>query len=132
MLRRFGHIQYIAAYIEEKKAELAAYNRDHNVDLKSLANGRRLTNVGTFRAYVIAYLKNHPKINQDMTFLVRQLAPTEHGLPLEVYVFCADVTWVNYEAVQADIFDHLLAIAPAFDLSVFQAPSGEDIRRLRS
>jgi miniconductance mechanosensitive channel len=132
MLRRFGRIQYISEYIERKQAELAAYNQKLSVDLQSLANGRRMTNVGTFRAYVISYLRNHARINQDMTFLVRQLAPTEYGLPLEVYVFCNDVNWVNYEAVQADIFDHLLAIAPEFDLSVFQAPSGEDFRRLSS
>ncbi len=132
MLRRYGRIQYISEYIEHKKTELAAYNQEHSVDLESLANGRRMTNVGTFRAYVIAYLKNHPKISQEMTFLVRQLAPTENGLPLEIYVFCNDVAWVNYEAVQSDIFDHLLAITAEFNLSVFQAPSGEDIRRLRS
>jgi len=81
-----------------------------------------------FRAYVAAYLRSHPKIHADMTFLVRQLAPTAHGLPIEIYVFCNDVVWANYEAVQADIFDHLLAIVPEFELSVFQAPSGNDFR----
>ena len=132
MLRRYGRIQYISDYIEQKMGELTAYNEEHNVDLESLVNGRRMTNIGTFRAYVVAYLKNHPKINQEMTFLVRQLAPTEHGLPLEVYVFCNDVNWAAYETVQADIFDHILAIASEFDLSVFQAPSGEDFRQLNS
>ena len=131
MLRRYGRIRYISEYIERKETELETYNRERGIDLESLANGRRMTNVGTFRAYVTAYLKDHPKINQEMTFLVRQLAPTEHGLPLEIYVFCSDINWVSYESVQADIFDHLLAIMAAFDLSVFQAPSGEDIRFLR-
>ena len=91
-------------------------------------NGRRLSNIGTFRAYVIAYLKNHPMINQEMTFLVRQLSPTEHGLPLEIYVFCKDKVWGNYEAIQADIFDHILAVVPEFDLRVFQHPTGSDFK----
>ena len=128
MLERFLKIQYIRDHVEGKKKELAEHNQQLQVDLSHLANGRRMTNVGTFRAYVVAYLWNHPKINRDMTFLVRQLAPTEHGLPIEIYVFCNDVAWANYEAVQADIFDHLLAIVPEFELSVFQAPSGNDFR----
>ena len=79
---------------------------------------------------MVAYLKNHPKINQNMTFLIRQLKLSEHGLPIEIYVFCADKAWANYEAVQADIFDHILAIIPEFDLKVFQNPSGSDFREL--
>ena len=126
MLERFVKIQYIQDYVERKKKELSEYNQQEQVDLSHLANGRRMTNVGTFRAYVVSYLWNHPKINREMTFLVRQLAPTEHGLPIEVYVFCNDVVWANYEAVQADIFDHLLAIVPEFELRVFQAPTGSD------
>jgi len=132
MLQRFLKIQYIRDHVERKQEELAEYNNQQQVDLSHLANGRRLTNVGTFRAYVVAYLRNHPKINQDMTFLVRQLAPTEHGLPIEIYVFCNDLVWANYESVQADIFDHLLAIVPEFELRVFQAPSGNDFRTLSS
>src|SRR5690606_40712739 len=83
-----------------------------------------------FRAYVERYLRTRPDIAQDMTFLVRHLAPTAEGLPLEVYVFVADVRWAVYERVQADVFDHLLAILPEFGLSVFQAPSGADLRAL--
>ena len=132
MLKRFGRIQYITAHIERKKKELAEYNETNKVDLSHLANGRRMTNIGTFRAYVIAYLKNHPQINQDMTFLVRQLAPTTHGLPLEVYVFSRDKVWANYEAIQADIFDHLLAVVPEFGLRVYQEPAGSDFRALAS
>ena len=130
MLERFQKINYIRPYIEEKQRELAEHNEQEQVDLSQLANGRRMTNVGTFRAYVVAYLWNHPSISRDLTFLVRQLAPTDHGLPIEVYVFCNDVVWANYEAVQADIFDHLLAIVPEFDLRIFQAPTGGDFASL--
>ncbi len=130
MMERFGKIQYIREYIERKKKELEQYNIEHHVDESSLVDGRRLTNIGTFRAYVEAYLGNHPKIHQNMTFLVRQLAPTDHGLPLEIYVFSSDKVWARYESIQADIFDHLLAAIPAFDLRIFQNPSGSDFRTL--
>ena len=130
MLNRFSKIQYISDYIQIKKDELSAYNDENEVDDASLVNGRRLTNVGTFRGYTVAYLRHHLMINQEMTFLVRHLAPTEHGLPIEVYVFSKDTIWANYEGIQADIFDHLLAVAPEFDLKVFQNPSGADFRRL--
>ena len=89
-----------------------------------------MTNVGTFRAYINAYLKSLPVINQDMTFLVRQLQPTENGLPIEIYVFSKDQVWANYEAIQADIFDHILAVVPEFDLRVYQNPTGNDLRHL--
>ena len=130
MIERFGKIQYITDHIERKKQELAEYNEFNQVDLSHLANGRRMTNVGTFRAYVEAYLKNHPQISQEMTFLVRQLAPTPKGLPIEIYVFCKDKVWANYEAIQGDIFDHILAIIPIFDLQAFQEPAGKDFRGL--
>ena len=130
MLVRFAKIQYITAHIERKKKELAEYNALNQVDLSHLVNGRRMTNIGTFRAYVRAYLQNHPQINRDMTFFVRQLAPTAKGLPIEIYVFCKDKVWANYEAIQADIFDHIFAIVPAFDLRVFQEPTGTDFRTL--
>jgi len=132
MLARFSTIQYISAYIEEKKAEVARFNTEAEVDESSLANGRRMTNVGTFRAYVEAYLENHPMINRDMTFLIRQLAPTDRGLPLEIYVFCKDKVWANYEAIQADIFDHILAVVNEFDLNVFQQPTGADFEGLKN
>jgi len=132
MLKRFSKIQYIANYIQIKKEELSTYNDENEVDNTSLANGRRLTNVGTFRAYTVAYLRNHPMISQEMTFLVRHLAPAGYGLPIEIYVFSKDTIWVNYEGIQADIFDHLLAVVPEFDLKVFQNPSGSDFHRLVS
>ena len=129
MLARFSKIQYIADYLKDKREEIANWNAARGVEPASLADGRHLTNVGTFRAYVVAYLRHHPMVHQDMTFLVRQLAPTEHGLPIEVYVFSRDQVWSRYEAIQADIFDHLLAVVPEFDLRVFQSPSGRDVER---
>ena len=130
MLDRFSKIQYITPYLEQKRQETASWNTERHVDPSDVVNGRHLTNVGTFRAYIVAYLRNHPMIHQEMTFLVRQLAPTEHGLPIEIYVFSRDQEWSNYETIQADIFDHVLAIAPAFDLRVYQRPSGGDVRDL--
>lgn len=127
MIKRFSEIRYIAEYMESKQIELAEYNAAHQLDALPPANKRQLTNVGTFRAYISHYLKNHPMINQEMTFLVRQLAPTENGLPIEIYVFCKDKVWSNYEAIQSDIFDHILAIIPEFDLKVFQSPAGSDL-----
>jgi len=132
MLERYAKIQYISEYIETKKTELEEFNNATNVDNASLANGRRMTNIGTFRAYVKAYLQNHPQINTQMTFLVRQLKPTEHGVPIEIYVFSKDQVWANYEAIQADIFDHILAVVAEFDLRVFQNPTGADFRTLTS
>ena len=130
MLQRFENIQFITDYIKSKKEELAKYNTENKFDTTLRVNGRNLTNIGTLRAYIVAYLKRHPKIRQDMTFLVRQLPPGEHGLPIEIYVFCSDQVWANYEAIQADIFDHLLAVIPLFDLRVFQQPTGSDFRHL--
>ena len=130
MIGRFSKIQYISEYVETKRAELAEHNRSAAVDDSSLANGRRMTNIGTFRAYVKAYLENHPMVSREMTFIIRQLAPGEHGLPIEIYVFCKDVRWAHYEAIQADIFDHILAVLTEFDLRVFQSPSGNDFQAL--
>ena len=129
MLDKFRRIEHIAEYIDAKQNEIDEYNTAGNIDNTELINGRRMTNVGTFRAYVIAYLKHHPKINQNMTFLVRQLQPTECGLPIEIYVFSSDTVWANYEAIQSDIFDHFLAVIPEFGLRVFQNPTGSDFKR---
>lgn len=130
MLDRFSKIQYISGYIKKKKIEVQEHNKLEQVDNSSLVNGRRMTNIGTFRAYVEAYLINHPMINQKMTFLVRQLASTQHGLPIEIYVFSKEKAWANYESIQANIFDHILAVVPEFDLRVFQDPSGRDFNKL--
>jgi len=130
LLSRLERIHLLTDYIKTKREEIAAYNSEHSFDEGCLVNGRRLTNVGTYRAYIVAFLRQHPMINQDMTFLVRQLAPTSQGLPLEIYVFSKDKVWANYEAIQADIFDHFLAVIPEFDLHVFQQPAGMDFRLL--
>ena len=130
MLERFSKIQFITDYLDKKRAELAAHNEESGADVSTLVNGRHLTNVGTFRAYVEAYLRAHPKISEDFTFLVRQLKPTEHGLPIEIYVFTNTTNWIEYEGIQSDIFDHLLAAAPEFDLRVFQNPTGADFGKL--
>ena len=132
MINRYSKIQYISDYIKEKETELQQNNIQENVDNSSLVNGKRMTNLGTFRAYVEAYLNNNPMINKNMTFLVRQLAPTENGIPIELYVFSKDKVWANYENIQANIFDHILAVIPEFDLQVFQGPSGRDFNKLMS
>lgn len=130
LLNRLSKIELIKDYLDEKKQEIEEWNEEMQVDDSNPVNGRRLTNLGTFRAYVEAYLRSHPKINDTMTFLVRQLKPTDHGIPLEIYVFSNDQVWANYEAIQSDIFDHLLAVLPHFDLRVFQNPTGADFRVL--
>jgi miniconductance mechanosensitive channel len=127
MLNRFKKIKYIEEYITKKINEINIHNANLDADLTSLANIRRLTNIGTFRAYVNEYLKHNNKINQDMSFIVRQLQPYDKGIPLEIYVFVNDLKWANYENIQADIFDHLLAIIREFDLEVYQSPSGFEI-----
>ena len=131
MLERFERFELLAEGLRQRRAEVERYNAEHVTDTKELINGRRLTNVGTLRAYIIAYLRQHPRIHQDLTFLVRQLAPTSKGLPIEIYVFTRDIEWVKYEEIQADIFDHLLAVMPMFDLRIFQEPTGADFTALR-
>ena len=128
-MTRYSKIDFIKEYIDEKQKELDAYNAKLNVN-ESLVNGRRITNIGTFRAYIVAYLKNHPQINQNLTLLARQLATSDSGVPIEIYAFSADKNWANYETIQADIFDHLFAVAKEFDLKLFQKPSGGDFAKL--
>ena len=129
-IQKFDKFQILQPYIKQKVSELAEYNKKNNVDDSSYINGRRLTNIGTFRAYISAYLKKNPNIHPDMTFLVRQLPPSELGLPIQLYVFSNDQNWVRYEAIQSDIMDHLLAVVPLFDLRVYQNPTGYDFRNL--
>jgi miniconductance mechanosensitive channel len=130
MIERFKGYHLISDYVEHKQEELGQYNREHGVDSDVLVNGRRMTNIGTFRAYVEAYLHSNSKIQQEMTFLIRQLAPEPNGLPLEIYVFTNDTVWAHYEAIQANIFDHILAVVPQFDLRIFQDPTGRDFGKL--
>lgn len=122
-LEKYKKIRYISRYIEQKKQELSEFNQQQKIDEQDLLNSRRLTNLGTFRAYANAYLQNHPQINKEMTLMVRQLPPTELGLPIEIYCFSADKNWVTYEGIQSDIFDHLFAMLPIFDLRAYQRVS---------
>ena len=119
-------------YLKEKQQEIDEWNSELRDDGKEPVNTRRITNIGTFRAYVLNYLKNHPGIHQQMTMMVRQLAPTPDGLPLQVYGFTNTTAWVEYEGIQSDIFDHLYSIIPEFGLRVYQHPSGVDVRELKS
>lgn len=130
MLERFSKIQYIKDYLEHKIQEINHYNKVNDTDLSSIVNGRHLTNIGTFRAYVEQYLKNHPKVNKDMLYIVRQLQSTDKGLPMEIYVFTNDTAWVNFEGAQSDIFDHIMAVVSEFDLRIYQSPTGYDLKTL--
>ncbi len=130
-LDRWSRIALLAPYLEERRKAVAEHNQGLSADLEIPVNGRRLTNVGTFRAYVAAYLEAHPGINQEMTLLVRQLPPTERGLPIELYCFSSDKRWSHYEDLQSDLFDHLFAVLDQFGLKAFQGPTGEDVRALR-
>jgi miniconductance mechanosensitive channel len=127
---RLGKFALLRDYIEEKRRELAEFNAQQGRDSHINADIRRLTNIGTLRAYMLRYLRNHDKIHQGMTLLVRQLAPTAEGLPIEVYAFSNDTSWDAFESIQADIFDHFLAIAPEFGLRAFQSPTGADMRAI--
>jgi len=127
---QLSSIAILRPYLKEKEKEIEAYNRSIGADDTNPVNGRRMTNLGTFRKYLELYLRNHPKVNQELTFIIRHLQPTDKGLPIEIYVFSKDQEWEKYEAVQADIFDHVLAVIPYFDLRIFQNPSGEDWRML--
>ncbi len=123
MLERFRKIKAISSYIDRREAEIEKYNNDLGIDPTIKVNGRRQTNLGVFQAYLKAYLRNRQDINKDMTFIVRQLQPTEQGLPIELYVFANTTEWVAYEDVQVSIFDHILASIPEFELRVFQYPT---------
>lgn len=130
MLAHWQKIRLLQPYLAEKLRDIAADNQTLGDDAGVLGNGRRLTNIGTFRAYCEAYLRANRNINLNLTFLVRQLQPTENGLPLEIYVFTNDTRWVYYERIQSDIFDHLIAILPEFELRAFQSPSGNDMQEI--
>ncbi len=130
MLERFEKFDLIKDYVIEKEKELRVHNQQKKVKDDDFISGRHQTNVGIFRKYLEVYLKQHPKVHQKMTFLVRQLQPSGKGLPIEIYVFSKDQEWAKYEAVQADIFDHVFAVVPEFELRVFQEPSGTDFAKI--
>ena len=129
-LERFKKIEILRDFIDRKQKEVAEHNKTNNIDTSEVINGRRLTNIGTFRKYIEAYLRNNTNIHNEMTFLIRQLDPTEKGLPIQIYVFSNDIDWIRYEEIQSDIFDHLLAVIPEFGLKIFQSPSGKDFEEL--
>ncbi len=131
MLDKFRKISLLTEYIDTKQQELERYNKEHNIDGSIKVNGRRQTNLGVFRAYLVNYLKSNPDVNKDLTCMVRQLQPTEKGIPMELYFFAATTVWIPYEGIQSDVFDHILAVLPEFDLQVFQEVSGSDLRHLR-
>lgn len=126
--RRLQRNPLLHSYLNVKTQELSQHNQEIAVDLASPLNGRRLTNLGTLRAYLEAYLRAQPRIHQNMTLMVRQLAPTPEGLPLEIYAFTNTTVWAEYESIQADIFDHILAVIDEFGLRVHQTPTGNDMR----
>jgi miniconductance mechanosensitive channel len=125
-ITRLSRYELLKGYMGAKLEDLAEANAARRADGETIPEQRRLTNVGTFRAYVLEYLKAHRQIHDEMTLLVRQLDPGPEGLPLELYCFSRDTAWASYEAIQADIFDHLLAILPEFGLRAFQQPTGND------
>lgn len=127
-IEKLKEIKILEKYLQPRQQEIESYNKRHNLQEGHVINGRNQTNIGIFRAYTQEYLRQHPQIHSNMTFLVRQLSPGPTGLPLEIYVFSKDQVWANYEAIQADIFDHLLAALPYFELQVFQNPCGSDFK----
>ncbi|MCH7403526.1 mechanosensitive ion channel family protein [Belliella kenyensis] len=123
----FKKFNLLTNYVTSRQEEIDKHNQDNQIDTSILINGRRMTNIGVFRKYVELYLQNHPKIKKNMTIMVRQLAIEDRGIPIEIYCFTDTTAWLEYESIQADIFDHLLAAAAYFDLEIFQVPSGKDI-----
>ena len=122
MLERYKQIERLRPYLEQKETDIAEYNKANNVDTSNIVNGRQQTNLGIYRAYINAYIRSNPNINQNMTKMVRQLQPTEFGIPLQVYAFSKEKDWTRYEEIQSDIFDHIIAAAPLFDLKIYQRP----------
>jgi len=133
MLEKFKKIKQIQNYINEKQIDIDQHNSKLNIDDNDKVSRRNLTNIGVFRKYIEVYLNNHPKIHgteTNYTLIVRHLQPTENGLPIQVYAFSKDQDWGMYEQVQADIFDHIFAVVPEFELRVFQNPTGDDFKKI--
>ncbi len=130
MIERFKKIDLVKEYIVERQAEIEAHNAAYNFDGSVMVNGRKLTNIGIFEVYLENYLRANTNIHHDMTTMVRQMSPTSEGLPVQVYAFCIHKEWIKYEKVLTDLFDHILASAHAFDLKIFENPSGSDLQKL--
>ena len=120
MLEKYKHYGLVKEYLIEREKDIAEYNKANNIDTSEIMNGRQQTNLGIFRAYIKAYLNNNPKLNHNLTMMVRQMQPTEFGVPLQIYAFSSDKQWVNYEEIQSDIFDHIISAAAMFDLKIYQ------------
>lgn len=120
MIEKYKHYALVKDYITQREEEIAEYNKANNIDTSEIVNGRQQTNLGIFRAYIKAYLNNNPKLNHNLTMMVRQLQPSEFGVPLQIYAFSSDKKWINYEEIQSDIFDHVISAAPMFDLKIYQ------------
>ncbi|MDD3750461.1 MAG: mechanosensitive ion channel [Tissierellia bacterium] len=131
MIEKFKKIDFISEYIEETTKEIENYNNENNINTELHINGKQLTNLSVFRAYLTNYLKNTIERRPGSTTIVRQLAPSENGIPVELYLFVADTMWVNYEGIQANVFDHILAVINIFELRLFQNPTGYDIKLLK-
>jgi len=132
LLDHLSRIRYVGDYLQKREKMVTNNDLSHLINAENIYAGHHTTNMGAFRAYVLGYLHAHPKINQEMEILVRHMAPTETGIPIEIYAFCTEKEWEIFEDIQAEIFDHLLAILPEFDLAAYQNPSGHDIRTLKS
>jgi miniconductance mechanosensitive channel len=128
MLAKFKKVACLSSYIKTKEIELEEFNRVNNINSTTSISARRLTNIGTFREYIKQYLSSNPHIHKDMVQMVRQLEPGINGVPLEIYAFTNDTNWANYEKIQGDIFDHILSIAPEFNIRIFQSPTGYDVQ----
>ena len=128
MLEKYRKISLLAGYIDDTENKLQTYNQTNQIDNTILVNGRRQTNLGVFRAYLQRYLESLPEVNKEMICMVRHLQPTEKGIPMELYFFSSIKDWIIYETIQADVFDHVLAVIPEFDLQIFQELSGNDVR----
>ena len=120
MLEKYKHYGLVKDYIVQKEKDILEYNKANRIDTSEIMNGRQQTNLGIFRAYIKAYLNNNPKLNHNLTLMVRQMQPTEFGVPLQIYAFSSDKQWVNYEEIQSDIFDHIISAATMFDLKIYQ------------
>ena len=120
MLEKYKQYSLVKDYITQKEEDILEYNKANSIDTSVIMNGRQQTNLGIFRAYIKAYINNNPKLNHNLTMMVRQLQPTEFGVPLQIYAFSSDKEWINYEEIQSDIFDHVIAAAAMFDLKIYQ------------
>lgn len=130
-MERLAKVQFISDYLHKRQSEIQEYNEKNSVDTTLLINGRHMTNLGVFRQYIEEYLKRHPFTHKDMTMMVRHLAPTTQGIPIQLYAFSSKTAWVEYENIMADMFDHLLACVKYFGLEVFEEPASDDVRYLK-